>query len=454
MTKKQHYKRNLQLALPVMAGQMGHVLVGVVDSMMVGQLGPVPLAASALANSIFYIPMVFGMGLSFGITPLVANADGGKNTTRIEQLLKNGLLVNTLTGLLIFLITSAFAFWGLDHLGQPTEVVGEARNYLYIITASVIPFSIFFNFKQFAEGLSNTKAAMAITLGANAINVLFNYLLIYGNWGFPEMGIVGAGVATLIARVVMALSMAAYVYLHKPYHQYRSGFLPRNYSLANIKEILRVGVPTGLQYIFEVSAFAIAAIVVGTMGAKPLAAHQIAISLASISYMAASGLGAAATVRVGNQMGQQDYRNMRTAATTILQMALAVMCLAGLFFLAGRFLLPTFYTTDAEVIAIAAQLLIIATLFQLSDGAQVVLLGALRGLHDVKWPTFITFLAYWAVALPLAFVLGKTLNMGTWGVWIGLGIGLTLSASLLYWRFNTKSRQLITDHERLQTPVI
>lgn len=440
---RSHFKKNLTLALPVMAGQIGHVMVGVADSMMVGQLGPIPLAAAALSNSIFYILMVFGMGLAFGLTPLVANADGEKNPERISRLLRNGLLINLVAGAAIFLLTFAVVQFGLDHMDQEPEVTELARPYLNIILASLIPFLIFFNFKQFAEGLSNTRAAMVITLGANGLNILLNYVLIYGHWGAPEMGLNGAGWATLISRVIMAAGMAWYVWGNKAFRQFRSGFRLGEYSRSTLKEILRIGVPTGLQYIFEVSAFAIAAIIVGTMGAKPLAAHQVAISLASISYMAASGLGAAATVRVGNQMGQRDYPAMRLAAITCLQMAVAFMAFAGLSFLLGRFYFPTLYTDDPEVILISAELLIIATLFQISDGAQVVMLGALRGLSDVRWPTYITFFAYWAVALPGGYLLGKTLEMGPWGMWIGLGSGLTLSASLLYWRFNKRSKSLI-----------
>ena len=326
---------------------------------------------------------------------------------------------------------------------QPEIVVELALPYLEIIAYSLIPFMLYQVFRQFAEGLGFTKQAMYITVAGNILNVFLNYIFIFGKLGFEPMGLFGAGLATLISRIVMALLMIAYVYFNHRFSQYWHAFILGNFSWKLIKINLNLGLPMAFQFIFEVSTFSLAAIMIGWMGTTQLAAHQIAINMASISYMISLGIAAAATIRVGNQMGQKDYKTMRNAAMTCYIMAIGFMTFAAFIFILGRHFLPTLYIEDPQVIYQAAILLIVAGLFQLPDGIQVIGLGALRGMSDVKIPTLITLIAYWGIGLPLGYVLGFTLNQGALGVWIGLLAGLVIAAILLFIRFNNQSEKLI-----------
>ncbi len=441
--KRPIFRDLVLLAWPVVLSQLGHVMVGVADSVMIGQTGTIPLAASSFANSLFVILLVFGIGVSFGLTPLVAEADGSKNETKLTLLLGNGLLVNSFVSVILV----ALLFLGIpfmDLLGQDEEVLALARPYLQSITLSVIPLMVFLALKQFAEGLSDTKMAMIITIGANLLNVLLNYLFIFGKAGLPEMGLLGAGYATLISRVVMAIAMFIYIARSTKFKSFVDGLDLKRYNKAMVIRILKIGVPSGLQYIFEVGAFAIAAVLIGTISPISLAAHQIAISLASVSYMAASGIAAAATVRIGNERGRKNFTAIREAGNAALLLSIALMTFAGLVLFFGRNLLPSFYTDEVEVLRLSTSLLIVAVIFQISDGLQVVGLGMLRGLSDVKLPTGITFFSYWIVSLPLCWLTGIYLNGGVLAIWICLATGLTLAAVLLVWRFRVLTKWVAT----------
>ncbi|MGM0580142.1 MAG: MATE family efflux transporter [Bacteroidota bacterium] len=441
---REHFKRNFQLAYPVVLSQLGHVLVGTADSVMVGRVGTEELAAVSVANAVFSVTMMFGIGISFGLTPLIAQSDGEGNQRAGMRFLKHSFVINVLFGLLLFGIL-LFGGFILDILNQPKDVVALAKPYLAIIGISLLPFMVFQTFKQFAEGLSLTKQAMYISLSANVINIILNYILIFGKLGFEPMGLIGAGWATLISRVIMAIAMVLFVRYYKIFSVYWSYFKVTVWNGKTFQSLLNLGVPTGFQYIFEVGAFASAAIMIGWMGAVPLASHQVAMNLASISYMMATGISAAATVRVGNQLGQRDIPTMRIAAFTCFLMAVFFMAFTGAIFMVFNNLLPVLYTSDPAVISIAASLLIIAALFQLSDGVQVVGLGALRGMGDVKLPTLVTFMAYWVIGLPCGYLLAFTLDFGEQGVWYGLLIGLSVTAVILFIRFNNKSKKLMAE---------
>ncbi len=442
MTTREHFKITFNLAYPVMLSQLGQVLVGVADSMMVGQLGAVPLAASSLANSIFFVVLMFGMGVSMGITPLVSKADGKGKSKRISQLFQHGLWMNIATSVVLTLLLVGLGEI-LYFLDQPAQVVDQAIPYLWVITASLFPFMIFQNFKQFAEGLSQTRQAMYITIFCNVINIALNWVLIFGKLGFSEMGLMGAGYATLISRILMPILMGLYVLKSRRYQVFDLSLGIKKFSRLLFVKILNIGVPTGFQYIFEVSAFSAAAIMMGWIGVNALAAHQIALNLAAISYMMASGLSTAGMIRIGNQIGKGDMKTMRDAGMMVFKMVLVFMSMSALIFILGRFFLPTLYIDDPEVISLAATLLIIAGLFQLSDGAQVVGLGVLRGMEDVRVPTIVTLLAYWVFGLPLAYLLAFPLGLNEVGIWYGLLIGLSFTAVLLFIRFHRLSNRLI-----------
>ncbi len=406
---------------------------------MIGALGTIPLAAGAFANSVFVVPMVFGIGLAYGLTTPVANADGEKKPQKARSYLKHAIYLNTSIAILLFAMLLLLENF-LHLMGQEKEVLDTASGYFQIISFSIIPLLSFLTFKQFAEGLSDTKAAMLISIGANLLNIGLNYLLIYGNWGFPALGLEGAGIATLIARILMAIAMITYVMRKKAFQIYTAGIQWMEVQKEHFRKLLAIGVPSGLQFIFEVSTFALAAVMAGWINAEALAAHQIAISLASISYMAASGFGAAANVRVSNQLGAGNIKAMRQAAYTNLILVLVMMTFAGLIFFFGRNYFPSLYSDDLAVISVAAQLLIVAVAFQVFDGAQVVALAALRGISETKIPTLIVLFAYWLVGLGTSYYLGFIAQMGVLGIWYGLALGLIVASVLLIWRFEIRTK--------------
>lgn len=444
MDFRKHFHKNLTLAYPVMLSHLGQVTVHVADSMMVGRLGKEPLAGASFANSIFMVFLVMGIGMSYAITPQTAQADGENDIPKLAEILKHGVLINTIFGfLLAFIIVSGEDL--LWFLNQPEIVVELSLPYLKIIAYSLIPFMVYQAFRQFAEGLGFTKQSMYITIGGNIVNLILNYIFIFGKLGFEPMGLYGAGLATLISRIFMAILMVSFVYFNHRFSQYWHALTFAKFSWKLVRINLNLGFPMAFQLIFEISTFSLAAIMIGWMGTVQLAAHQIAINMASITYMISLGIAAAATIRVGNQFGQKDYKTMRNAAMTCLIMAIGFMSIAAIIFILGRHFLPTLYIEDIQVINQAAILLIVAGLFQLSDGVQVIALGALRGMSDVKIPTFITLVAYWIIGLPLGYVFGFTLNQGALGVWYGLLAGLTIAAVLLFIRFNNLSKKLISN---------
>ncbi|WP_116542570.1 MATE family efflux transporter [Pontibacter virosus] len=438
---KEHFRKNFMLAYPVVLSQLGHIMVSVVDSMMVGQIGTVPLAAASLGNSIFTITLVFGLGVSYSITPLIAAADGRRNYTRISLLLLNGLFSNLLLGILLFIAGYFFSPY-ITWLNQPEEVVRQAIPYINILFLSMVPLMVFQAFRQFAEGLSLTKQAMYISVIANGLNVVLNYIFIYGKLGFEPMGLVGAGWATLISRIIMALMMGGYVLYAKRFAAFHRFLTFRHLSFVHMYHIFRLGLPISGQMVFEMGAFSFSAIMIGWLGARELAAHQIAINVASVTYMMASGIAAAATIRVGNQKGLRNYRAMQVAGTSSFVMGVLFMMISGLLMIAGKNFIPSLYLDDQVVIELASTLLIIAALFQISDGVQVVGLGALRGLEDVRIPGLISLVAYWVIGLPVGYILCFKLDFGVHGVWTGLLVGLSVAAILLFWRFKMLSSRL------------
>lgn len=435
---KSHFKQNFFLAYPVVLSQLGHILVSVCDSIMVGRTGTLPLASASLGNSIFTIFMVMGMGVSLGITPLIAAADGRKNRRRISLLLINGVLVCTLVGVLLFLMGFSFSPF-LYYLNQPSQVVRLAIPYLNILFFSLIPLMIFQGFRQFAEGLSLTRQSMYISVLANIVNFGLNYLLIFGNLGFPELGLNGAAIATLISRIMMAIMMGMYVWQAPRFAAYRHKTHRKIISFKHMWRINQLGLPIAVQMIFEMSAFSFSAIMIGWLGASQLAAHQIAINIAAVTYMMANGIATATTIRVSNELGRGRYQQMREAGLSSMIMALLFMAVMAVLFVLGKNLIPSWYVNDAHVIQMAGGLLIIAAIFQLSDGLQVVGLGALRGLEDVKIPGAISLLAYWVVGLPTGYLLCFKFNFGVNGIWLGLLAGLTIAAVLLFFRFKNLS---------------
>ncbi|MDO6490745.1 MULTISPECIES: MATE family efflux transporter [unclassified Cellulophaga] len=449
------FKYNLKLAFPVILGLLGHTFVGFADNIMVGQLGTAQLAAVSLGNSFVFIAMSFGIGFSTAITPLVAEADGANNVTDAKSALKHGIVLCTVLGLFLF---------GVILLGkplmylmkQPPEVVELAIPYLDLVAFSLVPLVIFQAFKQFSDGLSQTKYPMYVTLIGNAINIFLNYLLIFGTFGFPKLGIIGAAIGTLVSRVAMVVLIWIMLKQTKKFHKYVTGFNFRKIESKVMNKIMKIGFPSALQMFFEVAIFTAAIWISGVLGKNPQAANQIALNLSSMTFMVGMGLGVAAMVRVGNQKGLGNFKDLRRMAQSIFLLTFLLEVIFAALFLIFRHWLPTVYldvndavniVDNTEVIVIAAQLLLVASFFQISDGLQVVVLGALRGLQDVTIPTAITFVAYWLIGFPICFYLGLYTPLKSTGIWIGLLAGLTASAVLLYIRFNYLTKRLILNTE-------
>ncbi len=446
MTIKTHIRENFHLAYPVMLSNLGHVMMSVSDNIMVGQVSATSLAAAGLATVAFNVLMLFGIGVSYAITPLVAAADGERNNQAIIETVRHGFIINLVNGVLLAVVV----YFGknlLYHIDQPEEVVTLSIPYLSIITFSLIPLLIFQTFKQFAEGLSNTRLAMIIIFVSNFVNIGLNYVLIYGHVGFPAMGLNGAGWATLSSRIFMALIFGFYIYHSAAFKKFRASFSIGHYSRKLFNKMLHLGIPSGAQFIFEVAAFDFSLVMMGWLGATTQAAHQIAINLATISYMTTAGLAAAATIRVSYFLGKRDFKNLRLASYTLIIMALVFMTACAMAFVVGRHWLPTLYVNNTEVIQLATSLLIIAGLFQLSDGTQVVCIAALRGLQDVKIPSLLIFVSYWIIALPLGYWLGFRMGYGAQGVWLGLLIGLTLTAIAMFMRFRMLVNRLTSTYQ-------
>jgi len=444
---------NLRLAYPIILGMLGHTIVGIVDNVMVGKLGPVELAAASLANSFVFVAMSLGIGFSTAITPLAAEADGEQNIEKGRRVFHHGLYLCTFLGFFLFVLVF-FAKQFIVFMGQPENVVELAKPYLDIVAFSLIPLIVFQGYKQFADGMSETKYAMWATILGNVVHVFLNYLFIYGIWIFPKLGIVGAGVGTLVSRFLM-LGYMHYKMNKKPkFHPFFEGFSLKKIEREINLKIFRLGAPSSMQMFFEVALFTGAVWISGRLGITNQAANQIALSLASFTFMFAMGLGVAATIRVGNQKGLGDYKKMKVVAFSIFLLVILLEVFFALFFVLFHEQMPVLFvdmnnfkdfTTNTEVITIAAQLLLVAAVFQIFDGIQVVALGALRGLQDAKVPMYITFVAYWIVGFPVSIYLGLYTSLKAVGIWIGLLAGLTTAALFLYIRFIRLTKQLIIE---------
>ncbi|MBR2947559.1 MAG: MATE family efflux transporter [Bacteroidales bacterium] len=429
-----YYKRNLNVALPVMITQAGQVLVQLADNIMVGQLGAAQLAGISFANAILVIGVVFAIGFSQGITPIVGQYFGRNEHHQVSKNLCNSIVLNLI--LMIFTTIVMFGVGAKLHLfGQDPEVLEYARGYYYILTASFIPMIVFNGIRFFSEGIGNTKYAMWITISTNILNIFLNWVLIYGKLGAEAMGVDGAAWATLIARIVAAILFVAFMFIAKEYRHYTLSIKLKDLNFKTIREQLRLSIPISIQSTLEVTSFSIAAIMVGWFGKYELAAHQIAQSLSTFTFMIATGIGAAATIRVSHQYGAGNYKETAMAGKASVHMAIAFMTLCGAIFILLREILPYAFTQDPNVACIAEDLIIVLALFQIFDATQLTSLSSLRGLKDIKLPLLFSFISYYLICLPIAYLLGFTLEMGPLGVWIGLAIGLAAAAITFYIRF-------------------
>ena len=437
------FSYNLKLAYPVIIGMIGHTLVGFVDNAMVGQLGTSELAAISLGNSFVFLAMAFGIGFSTAITPLIAESDAKKNKSNTKSILSNGILVCVFLGAVLTIIV-LIAKPIIYYMGQSEEVVNLAYPYITLVAISLFPLIIFQSFKQFSDGLSFTKIAMISTVIANLINVVINYILIYGKFGFPKLELVGAGIGTLISRVIMVLIIIYFIKSNPKINQYLDNLFSLKYSSIITKKIINLGYPSALQMMFEVGFFISGIWVCGIIGINYQAANQIALNLSSLTFMVALGFSVAATIRIGNQKGLNDYKNLKRIAISIFLITILIELIFALIFIILSDLLPWLYLENnnnfdvLETVSLASKLLIIVALFQIFDGIQIVAQGALRGIQDVKIPSMICFLSYIIFGVPIMIYLGLYTHLKATGVWIGFLIGLIIASILLSISFFNK----------------
>lgn len=445
MFHKKHTQDCLKLALPVMLTQLGQVSVNLFDNMMVGNiLGADALASTSLANAVFFSLYIFAVGFSFAIPPLVSEAQAQQNHQKINSVFRHGFVVNIILGGVLTLILFAIAPL-MHYAGQDPKIIPDAILYLNIITIGVIPVMVFQTLREVSEGLSYTIGVTIATILANLLNIGLNYVLMKGLWGIEPMGIAGAAYATLISRIFSAIFLYLVMRYHSTTQLYIKEFGLRIslFKKEMFQTLLKLGFPTAMQLFFEVTAFALAAFICGMVSATDVAAHQIALTMASFTFNLCAGFGVASTIMIGKKRGEKDFIGAKEIGINNLRITFVFMLMCCIGFTLGKDILPTFFAKphEIEVMVLASQLLIIASLFQLSDGLQMVALGCLRGMQDVKIPSVITFIAYWLVTLPLGYFLCIIMEMGAFGMWIAFGVGLTISAVMLVIRFLKISNQ-------------
>jgi MATE family multidrug resistance protein len=430
----QQARITLRLALPMVVGQVSQMLLGLVDSIMIGQLGAVPLAASAFAGGVFMLFFMVGIGLLLPVALLVSRAHGAGRAGEVARWLHHGTVLALLGG--VVEVGVMLALWTVsDRLGQPPEVLAAAGPFYGLIALSLLPAMLFQVFRQYAEALGRPWVPMALMLGGVALNVGLNWVLIYGRLGAPELGLAGAGWATLVARVAVLVAILVWLRGTGGFSAVRPKHWLGGLKAARFREILRLGGPAAAMFFMEVGAFMAATLIMGWLGAAALAAHQIALSCAGFMFMFPLGLSMAVGMRLAKAQGEGRPDLLRPIAGGALAMGLAVMSVSAVGFAVFGEELARGFVADTAVVGLATQLLAVAAIFQLFDAAQVIGAGALRGLADVRVPTGITFVAYWLLAIPCAYGLGLHTGLGAVGVWIGLAAGLGVAAVLLGQRF-------------------
>ncbi len=424
-----------KLSTPIILGELTQMALGIIDNMMVGSISYKHLAAAALVNSVMNIPFVLGVGLTISISQTVSMAHGRRDRLRVSHYLYNGFLLCTFVAIIIAILLN-FSRNILFHLGQDQTVALLAVPFLQLMGWSTIPMLMFISLKQFTDGLERTRTAMLLSLSALPVNIFINWLLIYGNWGFPRLELVGAGWGTLITRVLILIVFIIVLQKHSIFNKYiavrKNQWILR---MQTIKELLHIGIPSSLQVALEVGAFAVSAIIIGTLGAVQLASHQIAISCASVAFMVSWGLAQGGSIRVSNAWGRNNWMDINNIGKSTLISGLLYGVIGGITFICFRNILPRAFNDNPAVLSLSAILMLYAAIFQISDATQAIGAGLLRGIKDVRIPTLYIAAAYWGIGIPLGCLMAFTFKMGAAGMWIGFVGGLTFSSMFLNMRF-------------------
>ncbi|TAJ13485.1 MATE family efflux transporter [Marinilabiliaceae bacterium JC017] len=435
-----HYKETWQLGLPVIIAQIGQITVGLADNMMIGRLGATQLAAASFANTLFALPLIFGMGFAMAITPMIGQAYGDKKPAQVALWWKSGLISNIIMAA-ILLLTILLLHQLMPFMGQPNSILPLSQPYFIIIGFSIIPLMVFLSGKQTTEGMSDTRTAMIITLSANVLNIAGNYILINGKLGLPVLGLNGAGISTLIARIFMAVGMTIAISRNKMIREGLNNIIQPQAIRNALKRLYSLGLPMGIHMFSEASAFNLAAIMMGWIGELGLAAHQVVISLSTFGFMLYQGIGVSTTIRVSQLTSRQIPGLIKRAGKASTQIVVAMVIVISSFFILGRHWLPTLFTTNAEVIRISSELIVIMVIFQIFDALQIIYAGILRGLSDAKIPGIITFTSYFIIALPVSYWAAFKGGLGEPGIWLGFPVGLSICALLFYIRIRYILRQ-------------
>lgn len=430
-----HIKNTIYLAWPLVITQVGYIITGMVDTVFLGKIGATEQAACILSNNLYILLLVFGIGVSYATTPLVTSANQNMDLLKKASLFKNSIFLNVSVSIICFIVL--FLSSGLlKYMHQPEDVIKLAVPFFNVLIFSMIPISLFFTCKQYCEGLSNTRMALFISIIGNVINIVLNYLLIYGKFGFPELGYIGSAWASFISRVFMGFSFLYLIFKSPVTKEISAVYNKVKINKKELFHLAKIGLNAGLQLTFEVAAFVIAGLMAGTFGKEQIDAHGIALSIAAFTYMFASGISSASSIRVGIYKAQDNWLEIKQAAFSSIKLVMLIMGGFAILFLMINNFLPKVFSSDLQIVNLASKLLIIAALFQLFDGIQVTIVGILRGLEDFKIPTLISLVGYWIIALPLAYWLAFILKLETVGVWIGLLVSLIFAAIVLFWRLN------------------
>ncbi len=430
----------IRLAIPIIIGELAQMMLHIIDSAMVGSISYKHLAATSLVISTLNIPLVLGIGMTIAVAQMVSMAQGQNDPAKVSHYFYNGFWLCTVTAIIISL-SLVFGRNILYHLGQDPDVVKLSLPFMTLMGLSMIPMLLFMTLKQFADGLQYTRTAMLLSLCAMPINIFLNWLLIYGNLGFPRLELEGAGWATLITRTLIFIVLGIIILKHKTFTQFLSSREREwKYNAQTMRSLLKIGVPSSLQVSMEAGAFAITGILIGTMGAVSQAAHQIALGCAALTFMVSMGLSQAGSIRTSNAFGAGDRRKIALIGKSTLITGVVYGILCAIMFILLRNVLPTIFNKNVEVIELASLLLLLAGIFQISDATQVIGAGLLRGIKDVKVPTYLVAIAYWVIGLPSGCLFAFVFDMGAPGMWLGFIIGLTLAGAFLSYRFLRKMR--------------